>query len=166
MQTKSRGCKKPRRATTLRRRVTKDTKETKDTKTESEVNLCVLRTLGVLVLFQFLGVLVLTQCTEPLGSSVGGSSSGSSSSTGSSSSLGVRSVRIGVSRPSASAISSTFGRSVRSFRPKRIRNSLVVAYRNGRPTTCFRPTILIRWRSSSVFSTPDVLTPRDRKSVV
>ena len=49
---------------------------------------------------------------------------------------------------------------VRSFRPKRIRNSFVVAYRNGRPTTCLRPTILIRCRSSSVFSTPDVLTPR------
>ncbi len=57
-------------------------------------------------------------------------------------------------------MSSTFGRSVRSFNPNRIRNSLVVAYMNGRPTTCLRPTILIRWRSSSVFSTPDVLTPR------
>ena len=57
-------------------------------------------------------------------------------------------------------MSSTFGRSVRSFRPKRIRNSFVVAYMNGRPTTCLRPTILIRCRSSSVLRTPDVLTPR------
>ena len=40
-------------------------------------------------------------------------------------------------------MSSTFGRSVRSFRPNRIRNSRVVAYRNGRPTTCLRPAILI-----------------------
>ena len=57
-------------------------------------------------------------------------------------------------------MSSTFGRSLRSFSPNRIRNSLVVAYMNGRPTTCLRPTILIRCRSSSVLSTPDVLTPR------
>jgi hypothetical protein len=57
-------------------------------------------------------------------------------------------------------MSSTFGRSFRSFKPNRIRNSFVVAYKNGRPTTGFRPTILIRCRSSSVFSTPDVLTPR------
>ena len=57
-------------------------------------------------------------------------------------------------------MSSTFGRSARSFKPNRIRNSLVVAYRNGRPTTCLRPTILIRCRSSSVLRTPAVLTPR------
>ena len=41
----------------------------------------------------------------------------------------------GGSKPSASAMSSTFGRSLRSFSPNRIRNSFVVAYRNGRPTT-------------------------------
>ena len=46
---------------------------------------------------------------------------------GSISSDGVRSIRIGASRPSASAMSSTFGRSVRSFSPNRIRNSFVVA---------------------------------------
>ncbi len=68
--------------------------------------------------------------------------------------------RSGASRPSASAMSSTFGRSLRSFSPNRIRNSFVVAYMNGRPTTCLRPTILIRCRSSSVLRTPDVLTPR------
>ena len=100
---------------------------------------------------------------DPPGSVVGGSSisaSGSGSSSGSMSSLGVCSTSIGASRPSASAMSSTFGRSLRSFSPNRIRNSFVVAYMNGRPTTCLRPTILIRCRSSSVLSTPDVLTPR------
>ena len=67
----------------------------------------------------------------------------------------------GSSKPSASDISSTFGRSLRSFRPKRSRNSRVVAYMNGRPTTCLRPTVLIRRRSISVDSTPPLLlTPR------
>ena len=67
----------------------------------------------------------------------------------------------GSSKPSASDISSTFGRSVRSLRPNRSRNSRVVAYMNGRPTTCLRPTVLIRWRSTSVDSTPPLLlTPR------
>ena len=50
------------------------------------------------------------------------------SSSGSISSEGVCSMRrAGGSKPSASAMSSIFGRSPRSFRPKRIRNSFVVA---------------------------------------
>ena len=37
----------------------------------------------------------------------------------------------------------------------------MVAYMNGRPTTCLRPTVLISWRSTSVDSTPPLLlTPR------
>ena len=58
-------------------------------------------------------------------------------------------------------MSSTFGRSSRSLSPNRIRNSLVVEYMNGRPTTCLRPTILIKWRSSRVFSTPEVFDAAD-----
>ena len=57
---------------------------------------------------------------------------------------------IGSSKPSASDISSTFGRSDRSLSPNRSRNSRVVAYMNGRPTTCLRPTVLIRRRSTRV----------------
>src|SRR5262245_52616141 len=69
----------------------------------------------------------------------------SSSVSGNTSSLGLCSTSpAGGSNPSASAISSIFGRSCRSFKPKRMRNSLVVEYRNGRATTFLRPTILIR----------------------
>ena len=60
-------------------------------------------------------------------SSPGRSSSGDVSSSGSISSVTGRSVRIaGASKPSAAAMSSTFGRSLRSFKPKRMRNSFVV----------------------------------------
>ena len=88
--------------------------------------------------------------------------SAASVSNGSGDVVAVGSARpLGSSKPSASDISSTFGRSLRSFSPKRSRNSRVVPYMNGRPTTCLRPTVLISLRSISVESTPPLLlTPR------
>ena len=64
----------------------------------------------------------------------------------------------GTSTPSASAISSIFGRSDRSRSPNRIRNSRVVAYMNGRPTTGLRPTIFTSCRSMRGLPTPAVWT--------
>src|SRR5579864_99548 len=66
----------------------------------------------------------------------------------------------GKSKPRSSDMSSTLGRSDRSFRPKRVRNSRVVPYRKGRPTTCFRPTTFTSFRSIKVPTTPAVCTPR------
>ena len=40
-------------------------------------------------------------------------------------------------------MSSTFGRSVRVVQAEPLEELRVVPYRNGRPTTCLRPTILI-----------------------
>jgi hypothetical protein len=71
---------------------------------------------------------------RPAGSSADAAISPSVSSSGSTSSRGVCSISpAGGSKPSASAMSSIFGRSERSFSPNRMRNSFVVEYMKGRP---------------------------------